>query len=88
MEIAFTVKNTSRALRPSKDDVLIYDGKMWYVTTKQDLFSEYDKELAKLIQEKEQMRIELNDFKAEMARQMLEYGQLIREVITNKGEQQ
>lgn len=86
MEIAFTVKNTSKALRPTKDDVLIYDGKMWYVTTKQDLFREYDQKLAELTEEKEQMRIELNDFKADIARQMLEYGQLIREVITNKGE--
>lgn len=85
MEIAFTVKNTSRALRPNKDDVLIYDGKMWYVTTKQDLFSEYDKKLAKLIQEKEQLIEENDNFKKEVARQMLEYGQLIREFIT-KGE--
>ena len=93
MEIAFTVKNTSRAIKPSQDDVLIYDGKLWYITTKKDLFKEYDtrfeeklRECNRVIydlqQEKEQLLTELNEFKAEMAKQMLEYGQLIKEVVT------
>ena len=85
MEIAFTVKNTARGLKPEKNDVLIYDGKLWYVTTKQALFREYDQHFAEKIEECNAKIREMNELKAELARQMLEYGQLIREVIT-KGE--
>lgn len=97
MQIAFTVKNTSKALKPNPDDILIYDGKIWYVTTKKDLFKEYDTRfeeklrecnnvIYEMYQEREQMKAEINELKAEMARQMLEYGQIIRDFIGNKGE--
>lgn len=92
MQIAFTVKNTSRAIKPAQDDVLLYDGKIWYVTTKKDLFREYDTRfeeklrecnnvIYEMAQEKERMKAEINELKAEMARQMLEYGQLIKDFI-------
>lgn len=85
MEIAFTVKNMSRGLKPKEDDVLVFDGKIWYITTKQNLFREYDEHFAEKIEECNAKIREMNELKAELARQMLEYGQLIREVIT-KGE--
>lgn len=99
MEIAFTVKNMPRALKPQKDDVLIYDGQLWYITTKTELFREYDEhfneklnecnqKLLELQQEKEQLLADLNEFKAVIARQMLEYGQLIREVVLREGDPQ
>lgn len=85
MEIAFTVKNMSRGLKPKEDDVLVFDGKIWYITTKQNLFREYDEHFDEKIEECNAKIREMNELKAELARQMLEYGQLIREVIT-KGE--
>ena len=97
MQVAFTVKNTSKALKPTTDDVLIYDGKLWYVTTKKDLFKEYDTRfeeklrecnnvIYEMAQEKERLVSEINELKAEMAIKMLEYGQIIRDFIQNKGE--
>lgn len=92
MEIAFTVKNTSRAMKPAVDDVLLYDGKLWYITTKKELFKEYDIRFEEKIREcntriyemqkeREQLIAELSKYKKELAEQMLEYGQLIKEVI-------
>lgn len=81
MDVTFKVKNMSKALKPREDDVMLFDGKLWYITTKQALFKEYDKELLKLKTEKEQLLQEYKEFKTEIAKQMLEYGKIIQEFV-------
>lgn len=34
MKIMLEVQNTKKGIKPSKDNIIIYDGDSWYVTTK------------------------------------------------------
>ena len=86
MEVAFTVKNMSRAIKPKKDDILIYDGKIWYITTKKELFKEYEANFDEKIAECNEKIREMNELKAEIARQMLEFGEIIKQVVLKEGE--
>jgi len=45
MKVIFDVKGAKAAERPSEDSILVFDAsdKMWYITTKSDLLSEFNK---------------------------------------------
>ena len=51
MKIALEVKNSSKVVRPSVNNVIIYDGEQWYVTTKEALFGEYESKIDAKLQE-------------------------------------
>ena len=34
MKLILEVKNNKKIINPSRDDILLYDGKEWFVTTK------------------------------------------------------
>ena len=77
MKIALTVKNSSRVIKPMENDVIIYDGEIWYVTTKEKLLEESNKLLAKCKEELENMKNEQAAFKRQVAEQLLQMSQLI-----------
>lgn len=85
MKIELEIKNVPKAIAPTKDNIILYDGKQWYITTKQDLFKEYDERFKAKIAACDEKIAEMNQQKADLARQMLEYGQIIRE-LASKGE--
>ena len=86
MEVAFEVKNMSRAFKPKQDDILIYDGKTWYITTRKELFKEYETHFDEKIAECNEKIREMNETKAEIAQQMLEFGEVIKQVVLKEGE--
>lgn len=77
MKIALTVKNSSRVIKPMENDVIIYDGEIWYVTTKEKLLEESNKLLAQCKKELENMKKEQAAFKRDVAEQLLQMSQLI-----------
>ena len=82
MKVAFEVKNTGKALKPTKNDVLFFDGKMWYVTTKEDVLKE-DKELLNQCKKQlELLKTENADFKKSVAAQLLEMSELITKLYS------
>ena len=65
MKISLDIKNISKIQRPSTNDVIVYDGQSYYVTTKQDLLKEaYDlvnqakKELAAIKADNQKFKVE------------------------------
>lgn len=70
MKVAFEVKNPSKAIRPTKDDVLYFDGSGWYVTTKEDLLKDAYKVIEECHREmarfEEEMNSKLADSKQEI----------------------
>ena len=84
MKIALTVKNSSRVLQPMENDVIIYDGNIWYVTTKDNLLKEANELLKKVQAELEQTKKENSDFKKSVASQLLQMSQLIEKLYTGK----
>lgn len=78
MKLILNVKNSTKAVKPSSDNVILYDGKDWYVTTKQELFKEYNsklKEFEKVIEENK-------EFKKEVAAQIVEMSNLIKSLYS------
>lgn len=78
MKIILNVKNTTKIIKPSSDNVILYDGKDWYVTTKQELFKEYNSKL----KEFERVIEENKEFKKEVAAQIVEMSNLIKSLYS------
>lgn len=86
VKICLEVKNGSKIFKPKKGDVVIYDGKDWYVTTKEDIFKEYQEKVDAKLNQVEQKLIEIRQFKGEISGQMAELGSLVRDFIKSQGE--
>lgn len=82
-------KDGGKILKPSREDIIIYDGAEWYVTTKQDLFKEIietTNEAVNIAQtnlenaavQLKQLEKDFNDFKVNVSKQLLEMTQLIK----------
>ena len=86
MKIGLDVKNISRAIKPKKNDVIIFDGKEWYVTTKKDLFDEYEQKLDEKLKELESLIKDNAIFKKEISGQIVKMSKTIRDFIKTQGE--
>lgn len=82
MKVALEIKNTGKALKPTKNNVILYDGNIWYITTKEDILKE-DKELFDQCKnELENLKKENSDFKTSVATQLLEMSELIKKLYS------
>ena len=93
MKIGLEVKNPKKAIRPSQNDIILYDGKQWYVTTKEELFKAFEsrlekkeKELDNKIAECNAKIAEINELKKQNAEQILEIATAVKEFIAKEGE--
>ena len=62
MRVALDIKNLSKLNQPTENDVIIYDGKRWYVTTKDDLLKDANNLLLKCEEVLKTMRKEFEAF--------------------------
>ena len=88
MKLGLEVKNTKKAIRPSKNDVILYNGKEWYVTTKEELFKEFEerlnakeKELNNKIEECNAKLGEMNEAKKKNAEQILKIAAVVENFV-------
>lgn len=81
MKIMLDVKNMSRAIKPSKDDIMMFDGESWYITDKKSVLGEAFELLEQSKEELESLKKENEDFKKEIAKQMLEMSEIIKEIL-------
>ena len=79
--IGLKIKNVSRAFKPEAGDVIIFDGKDWYITTKADLFKEYDERFASKIKECDEKIREMDRYQGEISEQLLEYGRIVKTFV-------
>ena len=86
MKIGLEIKNISRAMKPKKDDIIIFDGKDWYVTTKKDLFGEYEAKLDEKIRILNALVQENATFKQNVSSQMAKLGETVKNFIKAQGE--
>ena len=81
MKAVFEVKSVNRLNHLNPNDILIYDGKTWYVTTKEDLFKKevaYLEECKKSLNEVKQ---EVIDFKKDVAGQIKEISETTAQIL-------
>ena len=86
MKIGLEIKNISRAIKPKKDDVIIFDGKEWYITTKKDLFKEYEDKIDAKLEQFNNMIVSNANFKKEISGQMVKLSETIKKFIKTQGE--
>ena len=78
MKIALEIKNMKKAIKPSINDIIIYDGKDWYITTKEELFKEYDEKFDEKLAECDHKIAEMNELSVNVAKQLLDFEDIIR----------
>ena len=81
MRIAIDVKTNKKAFHPGKEDLILYDGKQWYVTTKADVFKEYEQKMDAKIKEFEALVKEVNDYRAELSEQMIQMSETVKKFV-------
>lgn len=91
MKINLEVKNPGKALRPSKNDIILYDGKQWYVTTKEELFREFynrleakEKQVDHKLRECDDKIVEMNEQRRKNAEQIIQFGEIIEGLISKE----
>lgn len=82
--IALNIKNGSKAFKPKPGDVIIFDGKDWYITKKEDIFREYDEKMLKMEQKVEKME----EFKAEVNEKIDKMSDIMQKfvILQNEGD--
>lgn len=86
VKVGLNVKNGSKIFKPTAGDVVIYDGKDWYVTTKDDLFREYQAKVNAVLLETTEKLDKIEAFKQEISSQMLEMSEIIKKFVVLQGE--
>lgn len=89
MKLTLDVKNFKRIIKPTKNDVILFDGKQWYVTTRDDLFEELSRkfderemEIENKLNELNNVMAEFRQIKVENAKQISTMSQTIRDLIS------
>ena len=86
MKIGLEIKNASQVFKPKKGDVILFDGKNWYITTKEDIFREYEEKVDSKITEVNNELNELRAYKAEVSKQIKKMAEAIRKFISLEGD--
>lgn len=86
MRIALDIKNLSKLKEPTTNDVIIYDGHKWYVTTKDDILREANTLLAKCRSDLEQIKKENIEFKQQTSKNIVELSETVKKILELKGE--
>ena len=86
MQVVLTVKNTHKIIEPIKNNVILYDGKDWYVTTKEKLFEEWTELINQCRQDLANLKQENLEFKQDVSQQLLEMTELIHRLLELQGD--
>lgn len=77
MRVVLDVKNMSGVVKPSKNNVMLFNGKEWYITSKTDLFKEYNEKI-KLMEE---MLEDNKKFKENISSVIAEMSEIIKTLL-------
>lgn len=86
VKVGLNIKNGSKVFKPTPGDVVIFDGKDWYVTTKSDIFREYEQKMDGKLAEIEEKLLEIEEYKRQISAQMVEMSDTIRQFVKLEGE--
>ena len=80
MEVILDIKNIPKVMNPTVDNVIVFNGKQWYLTTKQTLLADAYKLIDEAKAEIETLKAENKEFKAKVANQLYEMSELIKKL--------
>lgn len=84
MEVILDIENVPKAMNPTQDDVIVFKGKTWYLTTKKALM----KEALDLVDECQKtlktLESENSQFKKDVAKQIYDLSELVKKLYEVK----
>jgi len=86
LKVGLEIKNGSKIFKPKKGDVVIFDGKEWYVTTKDDIFKEYQDKVDAKLAEVNIKVAEMEQYKKDTSAQIAEMAAVIKQFVELKGD--
>lgn len=86
MKVALEIRNLSKLKNPTKNDVIIFDGKEWYITTKEEILKEANDLLLECKRELASVKRENKEFKQQTSKDILELTDTVRALLELKGE--
>ena len=86
MRVALDIRNMSKLTKPTKNDVIVYDGKEWYITTKDDLLKAAMDLVHKCEQTLADIKQENQQFKEETSSNIKEIADTAQNLLRLKGE--
>lgn len=84
MEVILDVKNVPKAMNPTQDDVIVFNGKTWYLTSKASLMKEALEMIDKCQKELDKIKKENAQFKKEVAQQVRDLSELVKQMYEVK----
>ena len=86
MRVALDIKNMSKLKNPTENDVIVYDGKQWYVTTKDEILKEANDLLLECKKTLETLRKDNQEFKRQTSKDIIEITNTTKKLLELKGE--
>ena len=71
MEVMLDIKNVPKVMKPTENDVIVFNGKQWYITTKESLLKDAYKLIEEAKQELEKLKKENKEFKSSVSSQLV-----------------
>ena len=80
MEVLLDIKNIPKTMNPTVEQVIVFDGKSWYLTTRESLLKDAYELIEKAKEELENLKRENQEFKVKVASQLYEMSELIKKL--------
>lgn len=86
VKVGLNIKNGSKIMKPKEGDVIVFDGKDWYVTTKDDIYKEYQTKVDKKIEQVDSKLLEMENYKKDISQQMKTMSEAIKKFVNLQGD--
>ena len=84
MEVILDIKNVPKAIHPTVDSIIVFNGKDWYITSKESLLKEAYELVDNARLELENLKKENKEFKSTVAKQLYDMSELIKKLYGDK----
>lgn len=84
MEVILDIKNVPKVIKPTTNSVIVFNGKEWYLTDKESLLGEAYALVEAVKQDLAKIKEENNTFKAQVAKQLYDMSDIIKQLYEVK----
>lgn len=86
VKVGLNIKNGSKIMKSKEGDVIIFDGKDWYVTTKNDIFKEYQEKVDEKLAQVDKKLQQMENYKADISKDIQTMSETIRKFVNIQGD--
>lgn len=86
VKVGLNIKNGSKVMKSKEGDVIIFDGKDWYVTTKDAIFKEYQEKVDAKLEQVQEKLVDMENYKKDISQQMKTMSEAIKKFVNLQGD--